>query len=389
MTMTPLSKRASQIQPFHVMRLLARARELEAMGRDIVHMEVGEPDFKTPQPIIDAGLATISAGNVHYTAATGLNELKLKLTDHYQQTYGVSVNPDQIVITPGSSGALLLSLACLVEPGKNVLLADPGYPCNRNFSYFLDGEVKAIAVDASSNFQLTSELIEEYWDENTVAVILASPSNPTGTLIDPMQLQSMVEVVDKNNGVIVMDEIYHGLIYQQQAHSILEYTDRAFVINSFSKYYGMTGWRVGWCVVPEQYVTAVDNFAQNIFLAAPTPAQHAALAAFSDETKIILEKRRQEFEQRRNYLLPEIAALGFKVSSEPQGAFYIYADCSAITLHSEKFTEQLLEQAGVAITPGMDFGTNKAEQHVRFAYTTSLERLAEGVKRIKEYIATV
>jgi len=386
MSKMPITKRASQIQPFHVMRLLARARELEAMGRDIVHMEVGEPDFKTPQPIIDAGIAAIKTGNMHYTAATGLLELKQKISKHYQQSCQVTVNPNQITITTGASGALLLSLACLVEPGKNILLADPGYPCNRNFSYFLNGEVKAIVVDASTNYQLTAELVDANWDENSVGVILASPSNPTGTLIDAMQLEAMVNVVEKHNGVVVMDEIYHGLVYQQQPHSILEFTDKAFVINSFSKYYGMTGWRVGWCVVPEQYITAIDNFAQNIFLAAPTPAQHAALAAFTDETKNILEQRRQEFEQRRDYLLPEIKALGFKVSSEPQGAFYIYADCSAITEDSEQFSEQLLEKAGVAITPGMDFGTNRAKQHVRFAYTTSMERLAEGVKRIKEYI---
>ncbi len=386
MSKSPITKRASQIHPFHVMRLLARARALEAMGRDIVHMEVGEPDFKTPQPIIDAGIAAVSTGNVHYTAATGLMALKEKLSAHYQVTYGVSVNPNQIVITPGSSGALLLSLACLVEPGKKVLLADPGYPCNRNFSYFLDGEVKAIAVDASTNYQLTAELIESNWDENTVAVILASPSNPTGTLIDSTLLQGMIDVVENKNGVIVMDEIYHGLVYQQQTHSILEFTQNAFVVNSFSKYYGMTGWRVGWCVVPERYLTAVDNFAQNIFLAAPTPAQHAALAAFSDETNLILEQRRKEFKKRRDYLLPKIQALGFNVSSEPQGAFYIYADSSNITDDSEHFTEHLLEQAGVAITPGMDFGTNRAKQHVRFAYTTSMERLAEGIKRIKKYI---
>ncbi len=387
MTELPITQRASQIQPFHVMRLLARARELEAMGRDIVHMEVGEPDFKTPQPIINAGLAAVKTGNIHYTAATGLTALKQKIAEHYQHTYRVSVNPEQIVITPGSSGALLLSLACLVEPGKNVLLADPGYPCNRNFSYFLDGDVKAIPVDASTHYQLSAELIAAHWDENTVAVILASPSNPTGTLINSAQLQSMVAVVDKFNGVIVMDEIYHGLVYQQQPRSILEYTDNAFVINSFSKYYGMTGWRVGWGVVPENYITVIDNFAQNIFLAAPTPAQYAALAAFDAETKIILEQRRQAFEQRRDYLLPEIKMLGFNVSAEPQGAFYIYADCKKITMNSETFVEQLLEQAGVAITPGVDFGTNKANQHVRFAYTTTLERLAEGVKRIKGFIA--
>ncbi|MGD8785192.1 MAG: pyridoxal phosphate-dependent aminotransferase [Thioalkalispiraceae bacterium] len=381
------SKRASLIQPFHVMRLLARAKQLQAEGRDIVHMEVGEPDFNTPQPVIDAAQRVIASGDVHYTPATGLPALKAKLAEHYQQTYQAQVDPKQVVITPGSSGALLLSLACAVEPGKNILLADPGYPCNRNFSYFLNGEVRAVNVDESSNYQLTAELIEQHWTKNTVGVILASPSNPTGTLISDYDLQSIVKTVDQYDGLIFMDEIYHGLIYgNEKASSIVNFTDKAFVINSFSKFYGMTGWRVGWCVVPKAYVTYVDNFAQNIFLAAPTPAQHAALAAFAAETQAILEQRRQAFQQRRDFLLPAIKALGFKVKSEPQGAFYIYADCSALTDDSGQFAEQLLEQAGVAITPGMDFGENRHKQHVRFAYTTSLERLELGVQRIKGFL---
>jgi len=381
------SKRSSQIQPFHVMRLLARARELEAQGRDIVHMEVGEPDFKTPQPVIDAAQAAIATGNMHYTPATGLPALKQKISEHYQKTYQVTVDPKRIVITPGSSGALLLSLACVVEPGKNILMADPGYPCNRNFSYFLNGEVRAINVDESTNYQLTAELIDKHWDENTVGVILASPSNPTGTLVPSVELQAMVKIVDHKDGLIFMDEIYHGLVYgEHKTSSILNFTDNAFVINSFSKFYGMTGWRVGWCVVPEPYLTYVDNFAQNIFLAAPTPAQHAALAVFTPESQTILEERRKAFEERRDFLLPALRALGFKIKSEPQGAFYIYADCSELTGDSEQFSEQLLEKAGVAITPGMDFGDNGFKQHVRFAYTSSLEKLQTGVERIAEFL---
>jgi len=381
------SKRSSQIQPFHVMRLLARARELEAQGRDIVHMEVGEPDFETPQPIIDAAQAVIATGKMFYTPATGLPALKQKLSAHYQQAYQVDIDPKRIVITPGSSGALLLSLACVVEPGKNVLMADPGYPCNRNFSYFLSGEVRAINVDETTNYQLTADLIEQHWDENTVGVIIASPSNPTGTLVSIEQLKAMVKLVDSKDGVIFMDEIYHGLVYaEQNAYSILNFTDNAFVINSFSKFYGMTGWRVGWCVVPEDYLTYVDNFAQNIFLAAPTPAQHAALAAFEPQTQSILQQRRQAFKQRRDFLLPALRELGFQIKSEPQGAFYIYADCSDLTDDSEQLCEQLLEQVGVAITPGMDFGDNRYKQHVRFAYTTSIERLKIGVERIAGFL---
>lgn len=381
-------RRAGLIQPFHVMRLLARAKELERQGRDIIHMEVGEPDFPTPQPIIDAGLAAIKTGNMHYTSAAGLMELREKIAQHYQQQYNVTVKPERIVITPGSSGALLLSLACMVEPGENILMADPGYPCNRNFVYFLNGGVKAIPVTEQTQYQLTAELIEANWDDNSRAVILASPSNPTGTLIDAQRMQSIIEVATNKGGWILMDEIYHGLVYQHQAHSILEFNqDSVFVINSFSKYYGMTGWRIGWCVVPEDYIEAVDNFAQNIFLAAPTPAQHAALAAFLPETQTILEQRREEFARRRDYLLPAVRELGFKVKAEPEGAFYIYADSSDLTDDSADFCERLLEQAGVALTPGMDFGLNLPQQHVRFAYTTSLPKLEEGVKRIKQFLS--
>lgn len=381
------SKRSSLIQPFHVMRLLARAKQLEAQGRDIVHMEVGEPDFATPQPVIDAAQKIIATGDVHYTPATGLPSLKQRLSGHYKDTYSIDIDPARIIITPGSSGALLLSLACVVEPGKKILMADPGYPCNRNFSYFLSGDVVAINVDESSDYQLTAKLIEQHWDSDTVGVILASPSNPTGTLIASKELKAIVNVADEHGGRIFMDEIYHGLIYDVQgADSILNFTDNAFVVNSFSKFYGMTGWRLGWCVVPEEYITYVDNFAQNIFLAAPTPAQHAALVVFEPETQAILEQRRQAFQERRNYLLPAVKELGFQVKSEPQGAFYIYSDCSSLTDDSEKLAEQLLEEAGVAVTPGMDFGTNRSKQHVRFAYTTSLDRLKIGVDRIAKFL---
>lgn len=387
--MLPESTRSKLIQPFHVMRILARARELEQAGRDIVHMEVGEPDFATPQPIIDAGTKAIASGQMHYTAATGLLQLRKKIAQHYLHTYHCQVDPLSIVLTPGASGALLLALASVVEPGKNILMADPGYPCNRNFTRFLSGEVKSIPVDASTEYQLNAQLITDHWDEQTVGVILASPSNPTGTLIQTDTLQSIIDVVEQRRGVLFMDEIYHGLVYEQPAQSVLALTDKAFVINSFSKFYGMTGWRLGWLVVPQQYRTAVDNFAQNIFLAAPTPAQHAALAAFSNETTEILLARRDEFQQRRDYLLPAIQKLGFDIKVKPQGAFYLYADCSKFTNDSMVFVESLLEEAGVAITPGYDFGDYRAAQHVRFAYTTSVERLEEGMRRIGEFIHRV
>jgi aspartate/methionine/tyrosine aminotransferase len=266
-------------------------------------------------------------------------------------------------------------------------MADPGYPCNRNFTRFLEGQVVSIPVDASTDYQLTAQKIAEHWDDAVVGVLLASPSNPTGTLIPEPALRDIVSLAKQKGGVIFMDEIYHGLVYGAAAPSILQYTQDCFVINSFSKYFGMTGWRVGWLVAPREYVNAIDNFAQNIFLAAPTPAQHAALAAFEPASIAILEQRRDEFRARRDYLIPALRDIGFNIRTEPQGAFYIYTDCSRFSLDSLVFAETLLEEIGVAITPGNDFGEYRSEKHVRFAYTTSLERLQEGVARLSDYLA--
>ena len=384
--MSHKSARVNDVRPFHVMRLLARARELEQQGRDIVHMEVGEPDFNTPQPVIDAAQAVIATGKIHYTPATGLPALKQRIALFYQDRYQVRVDADCIVITPGASGALLLALASVIDPGKKILMADPGYPCNRNFTRFLEGQVVSVPVSAETDYQMTSEKIANYWDEDVVGVLLASPSNPTGTLIPEDELKKIINQVEAKGGIIFMDEIYHGLVYTQAVPTILQYTRNCFVINSFSKYFGMTGWRVGWLVTPKSYLEAIDNFAQNIFLAAPTPAQHAALAAFEPRTMDILEQRREAFQDRRDYLLPALRDIGFKIKTEPQGAFYIYGDCSRFSDNSLTFVEKILEEIGVAITPGNDFGDYKAGTHVRFAYTTSLERLQEGVARLGEYL---
>lgn len=380
------SSRSQDIQPFHVMALLARARELEAQGRDIVHMEIGEPDFPTPQPIIDAGVKAIETGNIHYTPAVGLSELRQAIADFYQQTYGVTVSAERIVVTPGASGALLLVLGVLLDPGQDVLMADPGYPCNRNFVRFLEGKVNRIAVTAETDYQLTPGLVQEYWSDQTCAVLVASPSNPTGTLVGADSLKDICEYAQQQGGYAIVDEIYHGLVYDQQAQSALQFSNDVFVINSFSKYFGMTGWRIGWLVAPESYIPELDKLSQNLFLAAPTTAQYAALAAFKPETQEILQARRDEFKQRRDFLLPALRDLGFDIPVTPQGAFYLYANCQPLTDNSYQFSQQLLEEAGVAVTPGIDFGNNKPEQHLRFAYTTSLERLEEGVKRIKQFL---
>lgn len=379
--------RTADIRPFYVMELLARARALEAAGRDIVHMEIGEPDFPTPGPVLAAAQAAIAQGDVHYTPATGLASLRAAIAGFYQQRYGVAVSPDRIVVTPGASGALLLALAALVDPGEQVLLADPGYPCNRNFVRLLEGRAQSVPVYADTGFQLTADLVKKNWSARTRAVLLATPANPTGTVVDREELRRIAEYVALRGATLIVDEIYHGLIYEDEDFTALALSDEIFVINSFSKYFGMTGWRIGWAVAPERYVKELDKLAQNLFLSAPTVSQHAAIAAFAPDNIAILESRRAEFQRRRDYLLPALRDLGFDIALRPQGAFYIYAGCERFSSDSFAFAFDLLEGAGVAITPGIDFGDNEPNTHVRFAYTTSLDRLQEGVRRLSAYLS--
>ena len=385
---TDLADRMAAVQPFHVMELLAQARQLEAEGRDIVHMEIGEPDFETPTPIVQAGIEALKSGKHHYTPATGLPELRQAISGFYQQKYKVSVDPKRILITPGSSGALILLMSVLINPGQQVLMADPGYPCNRNFVRLVDGEVISIPVTVETGYQLNLEYLKQYWNHNSRAVMVASPANPTGTLIAEYEMRSIADFVAEMGGHMIVDEIYHGLTYGVNEQTAVAISDDVFVINSFSKFFGMTGWRLGWLVAPEAYVEALDKVAQNIFLAASTPAQYAALAAFKPETMFELERRRQIFEQRRDYLLPALRRIGFEIPVTPEGAFYLYANCKRFTDDSYQFCLDLLQQEGVAVTPGKDFGLNKPEQHLRFAYTTSLERLEKGVTRLQKFVTT-
>lgn len=381
-----LAKRLAGIEPFHVMALLARARELEAQGRSIIHMEIGEPDFETPQPIVDAALKAVAVGDMHYLPALGMPALRQTIARHYGERYGVDVSPSRIVVTPGASGALLLAVAALVDPGRRVLMTDPTYPCNRHFVRMMGGEAVCVPVDAEARYQLTAQRVGAHWDAQTVAVMIASPANPTGTLIDQDVLAETAAEVRARYGALIVDEIYHGLTYEVEARTALELGDDVFVINSFSKYFGMTGWRLGWMVAPESFVPAIERLAQNIFLAASTPAQHAALAAFTSATREILEARRRAFRARRDYLVPALAALGFEIAVMPEGAFYVYACCERFGRDSHTLTNDLLEHAGVAITPGIDFGEHRAGQHVRFAYTTSLDNLREGVRRLRGFL---
>ncbi|MCC6207710.1 MAG: pyridoxal phosphate-dependent aminotransferase [Gammaproteobacteria bacterium] len=374
------------IAPFYVMDVLARARALERAGRSIVHMEIGEPDFTSPEPVVEAGIRALRAGHTHYTAATGLPELRAAIAAFYRAREGLEVDPARIVITPGASGALQLILGSLLDPGDEVLMADPGYPCNRHFVRMFEAVAVGVPVDAGTGYQLTAELIAERWTPRTRAVMLASPSNPTGTVIAPKELRRIAELVEARGAALIVDEIYQGLVYEGRAGTALRQPGTVFVLNSFSKYFCMTGWRLGWLVAPERFIPAIDRLAQNIFLAASTPAQYAALACFEPATLTILEQRREEFRARRDFLLPALRALGFDIPLAPQGAFYLYADCTRHSTDSQAFCLDLLDRAGVAITPGRDFGHHHPERHVRFAYTTGLDQLLLGVERLRGYL---
>ncbi|MFT3847527.1 MAG: pyridoxal phosphate-dependent aminotransferase [Propionivibrio sp.] len=380
------ANRLANIAPFHVMELLARAKTLEAEGRDVIHMEIGEPDFPTPAPVIEAAQAHIAGGRTFYTPALGLPQLRQAISDFYLQRYGAAVPASRIVVTAGASGALLLAMACLCEPGSEWLLTDPGYPCNSNFVRSFEGVPVCIPVGVESKFQPTLADVQGYWTDRTAGALFASPANPTGTLLDDEVLESIAGFIRQHNGTLIIDEIYHGLTYERDASTALEFGDDIFVVQSFSKYFNMTGWRLGWLVVPDRFARDIEKLAQNLFIAPPTPAQYGALAAFNPETIAILEARRAEFRARRNFLAPALERLGFRLTAKPEGAFYIYADCSALTSDSEAFARDLLEQAAVAVTPGLDFGAANPKSHLRIAYTTSTERLEQAVSRIREYL---
>lgn len=382
-----LAKRTFNIEPFHVMEVLRRAKQLETQGRDIIHMEIGEPDFATPRAIVDAGIRQLQNGDVKYTSAAGLSELREKIAAYYQSRYAVTLSKERIFITPGASGAFLLALAATVNQGDEILMADPCYPCNSNFMKLFDAKAKTIPVDAATAFHLTAELIDQHWAGSTKGVLIASPSNPTGTLIDPdVFRQCIINTVKHRNGCFFSDEIYHGLVYGKHAPTALEYSNNAFVINSFSKYFGMTGWRIGWLVVPEAFIEATERLAQNIFIATPTLSQYAALAAFDESTLEELETRRLEFAARRDFLYGELIKLGFGIPAIPDGAFYIYANCARFTDDSYQFSLDLLQAEGLAITPGKDFGSYQAYHHLRFAYTTSIERMGAAMHRLERFI---
>lgn len=378
-----LATRLQGIPPFHVMELLSRAHELAAQGRDIIHMEVGEPDFPTPPTIVEAGMRFLSGGQVRYTPALGLPELREAISGFYACHYGADVPADRIVITAGASGALLLAIAALTNPGDEWLLTDPGYPCNRQFVQAFSGVVKPLPVGADTNFQPTPHQIEQAWTDRTRGLLVASPANPTGTLIGQTELARFADIARQHQGALIVDEIYQGLVYGHTRESILSRRDDVFVVNSFSKYFGMTGWRLGWLVVPEGCTRALEMLGQHLYIAASTPAQHAALAAFTAETLELLEERRRILDARRKFLLEGLRHLGMKIESEPTGAFYIYANTEAFGPDSMQLAHLFLERAGVAATPGKDFGSFRADSHLRIAYTAEIDRMQEAVERLR------
>ncbi len=376
--------RIDEIEPFRVVEMLARARELEAQGRNILHLSAGEPDFSTPAPICEAATAALAAGHTYYTPAAGLSALRQAIASWYHSHYGVEIAPSRIFLTPGASGAILLVAGLLINPGDGILLPDPGYPCNRQIMRLVEGEGQLVPVLAADRYQLTPAAVNAHWRENTVGAMVASPANPTGEMLDLNELCRLWRELQRRDGHLIVDEIYHGLEYEKQAPTILSVTQDAFVVNSFSKYFGMTGWRLGWLVAPDWAVAGLEKLAQNLFISLSTPAQYGALACFEPATLDLLNERRDQFRQRRDYLLPQLRRLGFSIPHTPAGGYYLYAGIEKFGISSEQFCIQLLERHGIALTPGTDFGSHLADRHVRFAYTTSMPALEQTVARLQK-----
>ena len=376
----------SHIAPFEVMEIQTAARALEAQGIDVIHMEIGEPDFATPPQIISAASAALQNQKMYYTSALGIMPLREAIAQFYADRYGVKIAPSRIVVTAGSSAALLLTMGVLINPGDGVLMADPGYPCNRHFVRTMAGVPDCIPASAADSYQITAQMVAANWQPHTRAALIATPSNPTGTIVTPEQIAHLHQVVSAKGGTLIVDEIYQGLTYDVEPSTALAIAGDMFVVNSFSKYFQMTGWRLGWMVVPENMVREVEKLAQNLFISASTPAQYAALAAFEPETIALLETRRETFKQRRDALIPALKRIGFQVPVTPEGAFYVYADCTKLSDDSFEFARMILQQAHVAVTPGKDFGSAAPEKHIRFAYTQTVERMLEAVERIERIL---
>ena len=381
-----LADRTRHLTPFKVVDFIQAAVELQAQGRDIVRMAIGEPGFATAGPIVESAKQALAEGKTFYTPPCGIPELRQAIADYYQQRYGLTIDPQRIIVTTGSSAALGMICDLLLNPSDGLLMSDPGYPCNPNFVRRLDAEPQFVPVDPSGNYQLTAELVASHWQDNTVGVMVASPSNPTGEIISRDNLAALYREVSDRGGNLIVDEIYHGLTYgNEPVASILEITDGAFVVNSFSKYFNMTGWRLGWLVVPEGWTEMADRLSQNMFLAAPTLAQYAALRALQPDMLAIFDQQVATFKERRDTLLQGLARLELEPAAAPEGAFYVYVDVSKYTQDSVAFCLKIVEETGVVLTPGLDFDHNGG-CYVRFAYTCDVARIDEAIERLAAWL---
>jgi aspartate/methionine/tyrosine aminotransferase len=383
----PMAARLAHIEPFYVMEIVKEASRLQASGQSVIHLSIGEPDFTAPPPVTRAASEALASGRLQYTQATGLPELREAIAADYERTFGVRVDPSRVVVTAGASAALLLSFGALLDVDAEVLMPDPTYPCNRHFVAAFNGTAKLVPCGPESRFQLDDSLISTNWGSNTRGVLLASPSNPTGTSIQPEVLARAIEEVRRHSGFAVIDEIYQRLCYDHAPTTALALGDDVFVLNSFSKYFNMTGWRLGWMVVPPGSIGDVEKLAQNLFVCPSALAQHAALQCFSSEALEIYEERRAEFGRRRNYLVAALRRIGIEVPVEPDGAFYIYADISRFSDDSWSFAFELLRRSGVCLVPGRDFGRAETRHYVRISYATDRARLEEAVGRIERFLA--
>ncbi|HJS05021.1 MAG TPA: pyridoxal phosphate-dependent aminotransferase [Variovorax sp.] len=390
-----IAKRAERIEPFYVMEVAkaasAVAREVAHTDRPMIFLNIGEPDFTAPLPVQEAALRAVRAGATQYTHATGLEVLRERISGWYRDRFNVDVPARRIVVTAGASAALQLACLALIEAGDEILLPDPSYPCNRHFVSAADGRAVLIPTTAEERFQLSAAKVEAAWTDRTRGVLLASPSNPTGTSIEPGELRRIHEVVTRRGGITLIDEIYLGLSYDDAfGQSALGIDDQIISINSFSKYFSMTGWRLGWLVVPEPLVPVVERLAQNLFICASTVSQYAALACFEPESIAEYERRRAEFKARRDWFIPQLEALGFKVPVVPDGAFYAWADCSAFgeklgIANSWDFSFEAMKKAHLAVTPGRDFGSAETARFVRFSTASSMAHLQESVERLRAW----
>ena len=375
-----ISKKAQEIPPFIVMDVLEKAQELERKGEHIIHLEVGEPDFDTPECINEAGYRAICDGKTHYTHSMGLIELREAIAEDYWNKYRVKISPEQVLVASGTSPAMVLLFSALLDAGDEVILSNPYYPCYPNIIRFVDGVPVFVEVLEEEGFQYLPEMIGEKLSPKVKGIMINSPSNPTGNIMSRERMERIAQF----SPYIISDEIYHGLVYKGEAHSILEFTERAFVINGFSKLYAMTGWRLGYLIAPKEFIRPMQKIQQNLFISASSFSQWAALAALQSADEDV-RKMVETYDQRRRYLIPRLKELGFGITVEPTGAFYILANAKRFSKDSYRLAFDILQEAKVGVAPGIDFGSN-AEGYLRFCYANSMENIEEGMSRLERYL---